>query len=96
MNTNKSKAQKNKNETCNVSSVPLHAGSTVYVSKNDLIKIYSDKPDVYIKRLADLIFASDIRTTPANVKNSLDALDATRLKSFMSKIEATITHKVSM
>lgn len=87
MTTNKSKTQKNKNETCNVSTVPLHTGSTVYVAKNDLIKIYSDKPDVYIKRLADLIFGSDIRTIPANMKNSLDALDATRLKSFMSKIQ---------
>lgn len=49
------------------------------------MKIYSDKPDVYIKRLADLIFGTEIRTASGNVKNSLDTLDSTRLNSFISK-----------
>lgn len=83
----KSKTPKNRNEICSVTSVPLHTGSTVYVSKNDLIKIYSEKPDVYIKRLADLVFGTEIRTAPDNMKNTLDVLDATRLKSFISKIK---------
>lgn len=87
---NTSKTQKSKIDK----PVPLHTGSTVYVSKNDLMKIYSDKPDVYIKRLADLIFGTEIRTTPGNVRNTLDALDATRLKSFISKIQTNDTRHV--
>lgn len=59
----------------------------MYVAKNDLMKIYSEKPEVYIKRLADLIFGTEIRAAPAsgNMKNVLDNLDASRLKSFLSK-----------
>ncbi|XP_037029100.1 modifier of mdg4 isoform X8 [Bradysia coprophila] len=92
LNKIRAKTQKAKSEICHV---PLHTGSTVYVSKNDLMKIYTDKPDVYIKRLADLIFGTEIRQPTGRKRNNLDDLDAVRLKSFIVHVLKLFETKVN-
>lgn len=55
------------------------------------MKIYTDKPDVYIKRLADLIFGTEIRKAMGRKKNSLDDLNPVRLESFIGKALVSIS-----
>lgn len=40
--------------------IPLHAGSSVLVYKEDLIRIYSTEPSVYTARLSDLVFGKSV------------------------------------
>ncbi len=49
---------------------------------------------MYIKRLADLIFGTQIRTSSGNMKNTLDGLEPKRLKSFISKRHTQIYKSV--
>lgn len=38
----------------------LHIGSRVYVRKEDIVKIFCDKPALYSVRLAEMIFGKNV------------------------------------
>lgn len=40
--------------------VALHAGSRVYVRKDDIVKIFCDKPALYSVRLAEMIYGKNV------------------------------------
>lgn len=63
--------------------IPLHAGSTVFVFKQQLIDIYVPHLDVYVARLAELVFG---RLTLQSLQwNSLGGMDETKLRALISK-----------
>jgi hypothetical protein len=39
--------------------IPLHPKSSVYVNKNDILKIFTDKPALYSVRLAELVYGME-------------------------------------
>lgn len=64
--------------------IPLHAGSVVYVSKTDLVRICDPKPSVYTTRLATLLFGHDLLR--AGASDNLEHLNHTKMKSLISKL----------
>lgn len=65
--------------------IPLHAGSNVYISKSDLVRIFTPNPSLYTSRLADLIFSQELREASTKQgKDRLSLLDQTRLSSLIS------------
>lgn len=84
--------KKEKNVSKNEEQIPLHIGSQVFVSKLDLIRIYTPAPDLYTARLADLLFGTEVlqRTTMySKYQSSLDVLDPVRVASLISTIIST-------
>uniref|UniRef100_A0A1B0CAM1 FLYWCH-type domain-containing protein n=1 Tax=Lutzomyia longipalpis TaxID=7200 RepID=A0A1B0CAM1_LUTLO len=66
--------------------IPLHSGSVVYVSKKDLISIFTNKPPVYTSRLADLLFGEEALLACKEKYNvNLTSLDPVKLKSLISE-----------
>lgn len=71
--------------------IPLHAGSTVYVPKSDLIRIYTTNPSVYTGRLAELVFGRStlvdaiLNKSYTGCKNKAEYfnLDAIKLQSIL-------------
>lgn len=81
--------QNNKNVSKSEEQIPLHTGSKVFVSKLDLIRIYTPAPAIYTARLADLLFGTEVlqRTTMySKYQSSLDVLDPVRVASLISTI----------
>lgn len=67
--------------------IPLHSGSSVYVSKKDLINIFTNKPHVYTSRLADLLFGQEaLVACKEKYSVNLSHLDPVKLKSLISTI----------
>lgn len=65
--------------------IPLHAGSRVYVSKQELVKIFDPKPALYTFELAKLIFGKDFHhRRPTQNGDPIQHLDAKKLKSLIS------------
>lgn len=65
--------------------IPLHAGSSVYVSKNELIKTFDPKPAIYTCKLAMVIFGGNLHKNKPNLnENPLKHLDQKKLKSLIS------------
>lgn len=63
--------------------IPLHAGSSVYVSKKELIKIFDPKPAVYTCKLGMLLFGQQL-TEKRNDDDLLGHLNPKKLKSLIS------------
>ena len=40
--------------------IPLHHGSSVYVDKHDILKIFTNKPALYTVRLLEMVFGTDV------------------------------------
>ncbi|XP_059611352.1 modifier of mdg4-like isoform X11 [Phlebotomus argentipes] len=67
--------------------IPLHSGSSVYVSKKDLITIFTNKPHVYTSRLADLLFGREaLLACKEKYTINLSQLDPVKLKSLIIHI----------
>lgn len=68
--------------------IPLHAGSRVYVSKQDLAKIFIPNACIYTSRLSELVFGLDVLENIArsNAKQRLLMLEENLLKSIISKL----------
>lgn len=64
--------------------IPLHAGSQVFVSKNELIKNFDPKPSVYTCKLALLLFGKNLVQKRDQVDDPIQHLDTKRLKSLIS------------
>lgn len=66
--------------------IPLHAGSTVFVSKTDLVRICDPKPSVYTAKLATLLFGHDLLLmNTADTSDELAHLNPTKMASLISK-----------
>lgn len=67
--------------------IPLYAGSTVYVYKADLLKIFHENPKVYTGRLANLLFGSENLRKCSEYKevDRLNYLDADFLTALISE-----------
>lgn len=69
--------------------VPLYAGSRVYVSKADLLRIFIPQPLEYTSRLTELVFGLEtletIAINKAGIKDRLKLLDDNLLNSIISK-----------
>ncbi|XP_055304404.1 modifier of mdg4-like isoform X8 [Sitodiplosis mosellana] len=67
--------------------IPLHAGSKVYVAKNELVKIFDPKPSVYTCKLATLIFGPGMHQRRPNQRGDpLQHLEPKKLKSIIIHI----------
>ncbi|XP_073819439.1 modifier of mdg4-like isoform X6 [Musca autumnalis] len=68
--------------------VPLFAGSRVYVSKNDLMKIYIPNACIYTSRLSDLVFGLENleKVAKSGIKDRLKLLDDNLLKSVITHV----------
>ena len=64
--------------------IPLHAGSQVYVSKKELIKIFDPKPSIYTCKLAVLLFGPKLNQKRTDAGDALAHLDPKKLKSLIS------------
>lgn len=65
----------------------LHIGSRVYVQKQDILKIYCEKPALYSIRLAELIFGvktMKLSCMPEDDNPELTPLDEECLDSIIS------------
>lgn len=66
--------------------IPLHAGSNVFVSKNDLVRICDPKPSVYTAKLATLLFGHDLLLMDTvDTTDELAHLNPTKMASLISK-----------
>lgn len=63
--------------------IPLHVGSSVFVYKQQLIDIYVPQVDVYVARLAELVFGRSALI--ALHSRSLGGIDETLLRSLISE-----------
>lgn len=63
--------------------IALHAGSPVYVSKEELVKIFDPKPSVYTCKLGMLLFGQEL-TRKRGGGDALAHLNAKKLKSLIS------------
>ncbi|XP_075153020.1 modifier of mdg4-like isoform X10 [Haematobia irritans] len=68
--------------------VPLYAGSKVYVSKNDLMKIYIPNACIYTSRLSELVFGLETleNVAKAGAKDRVNLLDDELLKSVITHV----------
>lgn len=68
--------------------IPLYAGSTVYVYKADLLKIFHENPKVYTGRLANLLFGSEKLKKCSEYKelDRFSYLDTDFLSALISKL----------
>ncbi|XP_005180547.1 modifier of mdg4 isoform X11 [Musca domestica] len=68
--------------------VPLFAGSRVYVSKNDLMKIYIPNACIYTSRLSELVFGLENleRVARTGIKDRLKLLDDDLLNSVITHV----------
>lgn len=60
-------------EKSNPNMMALHSGSRVFVRKDDILKIFCDKPALYSVRLAELVFGVntlEISSMPGNLSKS--------------------------
>lgn len=72
--------------------IPLYAGSTVYVYKADLLKIFHENPKVYTGRLANLLFGSETLRKCSEYKelDRFSYLDTDFLSALISKFAPLI------
>lgn len=66
----------------------LHNGSRVFVQKDDILKIFCDKPALYSVRLAGLVFGEETlrhSCMPDETHSKLTPLDEEILESIISK-----------
>ncbi|XP_058130358.1 modifier of mdg4-like isoform X19 [Anopheles coustani] len=81
------------NRTKIIEKVPLHAGSTVYISTVDLLSIYTTKPSLYTTRLTELTFGAE--TLRNSCLYSSDAAEGSSLVPLdKTKLDAVLTHVV--
>lgn len=76
----------------NESVMALHNGSRVYVRKDEILKIFCDKPALYSARLAALVFGEDTLSQscmPDELSPKYTPLDEETLDSIISKLEHT-------
>lgn len=69
--------------------MPLHNGSHHFVKKDDLLKIFTDKPALYSVRLAGLVFGEDtlrISRMPDENDTKYEPLDGDTLNSIISEL----------
>uniref|UniRef100_A0A1A9WMM9 BEN domain-containing protein n=1 Tax=Glossina brevipalpis TaxID=37001 RepID=A0A1A9WMM9_9MUSC len=68
--------------------IPLYAGSVVYVSKNDLMKIFIPNACIYTSRLSELVFGVETLEKVARSinKDRLKLLDADLLRSIITHV----------
>ena len=72
----------------NESVMALHNGSRVYVNKNEILKIFCDKPALYGARLAALVFGEETLSQscmPDESNPKYTPLDEETLESIISK-----------
>lgn len=71
--------------------IALHPGSQVFVSKEDLVNIYTDKPALYTARLTGLVFGekqlqqSKMPEEKLTVPSSLETLNSEMINSIIGK-----------
>lgn len=68
--------------------IAIHPKSKVYVDKNDILKIFTDKPALYSVRLAELVFGVQnlaYSKMPDDKTSSYPPLNAIVLDSIISK-----------
>lgn len=74
--------------TAGDSVMALHNGSNVYVRKDEILKIFCDKPALYSARLAALVFGEDTLSNscmPEESNPRYTPLDEETLDSIVSK-----------
>lgn len=70
--------------------IPLHPGSRVYIAKDDILSIFSNKPALYTVRLAELIFGTDAlqySCLPGDIHSDMEPLDEVVLSSIISNLD---------
>lgn len=74
--------------------IPLYAGSTVYVYKADLLKIFHENPKVYTGRLANLLFGSETLKKCSEYKelDRFSYLDTDFLSALISKLNSYLKY----
>lgn len=81
------KAQTAMKENANM--MALHNGSRVYVRKDDILKIFCDKPPLYSVRLTQLVFGQEtlqFSCMPDETDPKLTPLNEEILESIISKL----------
>lgn len=66
----------------------LHSGSRVYVKKDDILRIFCDKPALYCVRLAELVFGDEVLQNarlPDDINSKYEPLDAEILNAIIGK-----------
>lgn len=68
--------------------IALHPGSTVFVRKEDLVNIFTDKPALYTARLTALVFGEDLlrkskMPEEKSLESSLKILDNDMINSII-------------
>lgn len=74
----------------NANLMALHNGSRVFVRKDDILKIFCDKPALYSVRLAGMVFGEDTlqrSCMPDETDPKYVPLDEEVLESIISKFE---------
>jgi hypothetical protein len=77
----------------NANMMALHNGSRVFVRKDDILKIFCDKPALYAVRLAAMVFGEDTlqrSCMPDETNSKYVPLDEEVLDSIISKLEVFI------
>lgn len=64
--------------------IPLHVGSEIMISPEELVKMFDTKPAVYTSKLAFWLFGDELYKPQASTEGEFDQLDATKLKSLIS------------
>lgn len=68
----------------------LHIGSRVFVRKDDILRIFCDKPALYSVRLAGLVFGEETLMNscmPDDRNSKLQPLDEEILESIISELQ---------
>ena len=69
--------------------IPLHNGSRVYINKNDILGIFSNKPALYTVRLIELVYGLNVlkrATLPDERENGLSPLESESFDSILSEL----------
>lgn len=77
----------------NANMMALHNGSRVFVRKDDILKIFCDKPALYSVRLAAMVFGEDTlqrSCMPDEPNTKYLPLDEEILDSIISKLNSSI------
>lgn len=70
----------------NAEMMALHSGSRVYVKKDDILRIFCDKPALYSVRLAELVFSDEVLQNsclPDDMNSKYQPLDPEVLNSII-------------
>jgi hypothetical protein len=62
--------------------IPLHVGSDIFISKQDVMNVWTMKPALYVVRLAKVVFGeSAFNEAAKKFDGELDGLDQKKLKA---------------